>query len=648
MPQHRLRIRCRNPLGSVEVTVDGDEAPAELRLRKHLALLVYLARSPRRTRTRDHLVGLFWADKPQAAARQSLREALRALRRSVGESGLEADTTTVRLGADAVRLDTDALDRFVAEENWEDAAEIVRGEFLEGFSIPGASAFEDWLGSERLALRHRSVDSLTRRVEQLLAAGDVEAGVRLAHQASGLDPASDRAAQSAMICFALAGDRSAALAVFDEFVERLAEIGLSPAQDTLDLGDRIRLERRWRLPQQAPESRGRGAESRRTPLVGREKDLARLLGAWTDCRENRRHGVGIIQGDPGTGKTRLAEEVANRARLDGAATTVIRAVPTDEEESLSGLVSVARGGLASAPGVAAADPTALATLAGHAPEWAERFHAVKPDPSPEGLSRALRVVLRAVAEEQPVLLLVDDAQWLDRESLLGVQAALRDLADLPLFVLLTTAGHHQRSEIDELRGRLGREINGMSIRLEPLSAEAVRDLCAWALSDYDEEQLDRLARRILADSAGLPLLAVELLHAVAWGFELEGSAEAWPAPFHTLDQTLPVDLPDAVVGAIRIGFRRLSPNAQQVLIAGAVLGERVVPRDLELASGLAGDDLAAALDELEWERWLVADPRGYSFVAKIVLEVISQDMMTPGQRLRITDAIAPHRGVDPI
>jgi hypothetical protein len=84
------------------------------------------------------------------------------------------------------------------------------------------------------------------------------------------------------------------------------------------------------------------------------------------------------------------------------------------------------------------------------------------------------------------------------------------------------------------------------------------------------------------------------------------------------------------------------------LIAGAVLGERVVPRDLELASGLAGDDLAAALDELEWERWLVADPRGYSFVAKIVLEVISQDMVTPGQRLRITDAIAPHRGVDPI
>jgi len=50
-------ISCR-VLGPVEVVVDGGPAAAELLWRKNLALLVYLARSPKRTRSRDHLVGL--------------------------------------------------------------------------------------------------------------------------------------------------------------------------------------------------------------------------------------------------------------------------------------------------------------------------------------------------------------------------------------------------------------------------------------------------------------------------------------------------------------------------------------------------------------------------------------------------------------
>ena len=52
-------ILCHT-LGPVEVTLDGGPAPAELLWRKNLAMLIYLARSPRRTRSRDHLVGLLW------------------------------------------------------------------------------------------------------------------------------------------------------------------------------------------------------------------------------------------------------------------------------------------------------------------------------------------------------------------------------------------------------------------------------------------------------------------------------------------------------------------------------------------------------------------------------------------------------------
>src|SRR2546428_803300 len=74
-------------LGPARVTVGGAEAPPppELLWRKHLALLVYLARSPRKSRTREHLVGLLWRDRDEKQARHSLSEALRVLRRALGE-----------------------------------------------------------------------------------------------------------------------------------------------------------------------------------------------------------------------------------------------------------------------------------------------------------------------------------------------------------------------------------------------------------------------------------------------------------------------------------------------------------------------------------------------------------------------------------
>jgi len=69
-----------------------------------------------------------------------------------------------------------------------------------------------------------------------------------------------------------------------------------------------------------------------------------------------------------------------------------------------------------------------------------------------------------------------------------------------------------------------------------------------------------------------------------------------------------------------------------------VLGERVKASRIGRATRLDADALAAALDELEWRRWLVADSRGYTFVARIVREVIARDMVTPGQRERIMQA----------
>ena len=68
-----------------------------------------------------------------------------------------------------------------------------------------------------------------------------------------------------------------------------------------------------------------------------------------------------------------------------------------------------------------------------------------------------------------------------------------------------------------------------------------------------------------------------------------------------------------------------------------MLDGRLAPPVIARASGVTGDALAAALDELEWQRWLAADARGYSFVARIVADVLRRDMVLPGERARILE-----------
>ncbi len=634
-------IACRT-LGPVEVLVDGEPAPPELLWRKNLALLVYLARSPKRTRARDHLIGLLWADKGEQAARHSLREAIRVLRRYLGEAGVDAGGDQVGLAGDAVTLDVDRFLELSERQEWAAAAQLVGGEFLEGFSVPDTSGFEDWLAAERLAWRQRSVEAIARHAEQRLQAGDAAAATALGVRALELDPLSEPALRAVMRALAVAGDRAGALARHQAFVARLKETaGAEPTAELGALAERVRRERSWRVPEYLSAERATGAELRRAPLIGRESELQQLLEEWEGVRSRRRFAVAVVAGDPGLGRTRLLEEVLARARLEGAAAAAFAAVPADREQSHSGLLGLARGGLLEASGVAAAPPPALAALVAELSEWADRFGSRVRHAQAHPLARGMSEVVRAVAEEQPVVLAVDDAHHLDPASLEALSGMVRDLAEAPVYLVLTAEPQPGAPELDALWSHLGRDVEGVTVRLAPLSPAAVRQLAHWALPTYGEADLDRVARRVAADSAGLPLLAVELFHAIAVGLDLGTVTGAWPEPFRTLSQTLPGDIPGAVVAAIRVGFRRLSEPGQRALAAAAVLGERVPPERIGQGAGLEGEALDRALDELEWQRWLTAGPRGYAFVARIVREVVARDMVSPGQRQRILEAGGP-------
>jgi len=629
-------ILCRT-LGPVEVTVDGAMAPADLLWRKHLALMVYLARSDRRGRTREHLSGLLWADSTDAAARHSLNEALRVLRRHAGDAALETAAGQVRLLPGAVRLDVDQLRELADAGDWAAAAGLITGEFLEGLRHRDGTL----VGRHRAGGPVGAVLGRVRRagpgVEELLRAGAAEASDAAARRAVALDPRSERALRAAVRALAIAGDRSAALEAYEQFAARLAEeMDAKPDADTEALIERVRRQRLSR-PDAAAIGERDGAVPARLPLMRRAEELQRLLDAAAEAFAASRAAVLLVEGESGTGKTRLVEEVLARFRLDGATVAAARAIEGDRSEPWSGALVLARGGLAHGPGIAGAPSGAIAALAAAAPEWGERFPGTG-GAVPLPLGRALSEVVRAAAEEGPVVLAMDDAQWLDPESTTALVALLRDLAQAPVALVLALNPHPPRPDLDDLRSRIGRDLLGAAVRLGPLPAAALRALAERLLPGYDEVELDRVTRRVGTDSAGLPLIAVELLRAVAAGLDLGSVHAAWPEPLRTLDQTLPGGLPDAVAAAIRIGFRRLSPDAQRVLAAASVLGDRVAEARLAGALNLPLEQTQHALDELEWRHWLVAEPRGYGFVARMVRDIVERDMLTAGQRRRILEA----------
>ena len=231
-------------LGQLELNATSGDASAVLSQRKRVALLAYLALAgPRAPCGREMLATLFWPDSPADAARHSLREALRLLRRALGAE-LIVTRAGDDLGVDASLMWTDVaeFERAIGAGRNDDAMAIYRGPLLEGFTLREVSSeFEHWLDGERARLHAMAIRAASAITDNAERAGNVMLAARAARDCVRLAPFDEVLFRRLLALLERAGDSAGALHAYEAFAERLArELEVAPSPETQAIVARLR------------------------------------------------------------------------------------------------------------------------------------------------------------------------------------------------------------------------------------------------------------------------------------------------------------------------------------------------------------------------------------------------------------------------
>ncbi len=295
--------------------------------RKAIGLLAYLLIESDHAHSREFLLGLLWPDLPTAAAQNNLRVTWAYLQKALGTSASaeqpyligdrlalcfnplsdhELDVARFHSLIEACRLHphSDPHDCSECAAWLTEALDLVRGEFLDEFSLANCLQFDEWLLMQR---QHFQVQ-VTAALEQLAVfherAGQLAEAERTIRRLLDHDPLSEAAYRQLMRVLARADQRSAALDVYDTFRRVLAtELGLAPAVETVTLAEQIRA----RAPFESYSTQA-ALPPVLTRFFGRQHESARLV----DLLSRRTVRLVTLTGPGGVGKTRLAIEVAHR------------------------------------------------------------------------------------------------------------------------------------------------------------------------------------------------------------------------------------------------------------------------------------------------------------------------------------------------
>lgn len=273
-------------LGTVDLRRDSDVISTVLSQPKRIALLAYVASAqPRGFHSRDRLLALFWPEADAEKARNSLRQALHQLRRSLGDDAIMGrGDREIAVDPTLVHCDAADFDDAIAAKRWEDALALYRGDFLAGLYVQDAPDAERWVDDERLRRRRDAVSAAWHLADTALAAHELTAAGDWARRAVSLEPSDEAGVRRLVDLLERAGDPAGALSAYESFAERLEkDFEIRPSPETRKLVAALRARSRAATGEWSAVGRAEGARSRperteaRAPVATRR--IARLAGA---------------------------------------------------------------------------------------------------------------------------------------------------------------------------------------------------------------------------------------------------------------------------------------------------------------------------------------------------------------------------------
>ena len=628
--------------GGFRIVAEGG-CPAPSLPRKAQLCLARLLVHRGREFSRAYLAGLLWPELEESRARRNLSNLIWKIRRELEPAlGLPAPLLITRRDSVAFNpecpcfVDVEEFERLVEkgdEASLRAAVDLYRDEFLPGF-------YEDWVLARREWLRDRYFSALRDLVRILQERGDYLEALRYAQLLVNYDPLREDFQRELMRLYWLTGRHHAAIRQYERLKEVLAqELQTEPSPSTQKLYRQILSSlKRSEVRRASP---GIGWE--RLPMVGREKERAELLG-YIEAAETGAGGVMLVEGEAGVGKTRLLREVSEGATWRGVEVlwgwcneTGLCSPYAPLKRALGKAISPLRveqfSRLLGIPD--------LRKLAVILPELERHLPGETPSvprlPHPREKTRLLEIFSRFVlglGEIAPHLLIIEDLQWADADTLEALEALFPHLLRSRVLVVLTA--RQEEMDANPPAARLIRLADKAGILrrlpLLPLSISETEELVAGVLGlDGSVGALPlKFLERLYYETRGNPLFVLQILSTLIQ----EGILRA-ADPHQRLENLVKMPLPVELSEAVLRRLSRLEPSARRALEMASVIGERFA---FSLWADALGEDerkLLRTAHLLRKAGFLSEDRDAYRFGHELIRRIIYRSLGTRRKELHL-------------
>jgi DNA-binding SARP family transcriptional activator len=584
-----------------------DDRPIDLTgwQRRPAALLRLLAASGGRV-TRDDVIDRFWPESEPDKGATNLRQVLYQLRR---ELGVDPPPVVVEGGwvalNPALAWDVD-LTRFqeAVENAGDDLAALAAAlDLYQGEPLP-EDRYEDWAAPIREQAQQAHRKAVLRAVGLYRRSGEGEQALKRLSGLLDADPLDEGAVRLQIETLAEGGRRADALKAYTRFKERLrSDLDLEPEPETVALVEEIGRGERTRsaritgiaAPRQALPTGGFLGSLPVDSLVARDEEIQSGLA----CVELAEQGAGqllLLAGEPGVGKTRLAQELTVSLRDRGFAIGAGSCYEVRETSAYFPFLEAMAMLYRLAPVRLRAEiPQRWPYLAALLPS--ENL-PIPPAPSSDGshdrLLWSVSGFLQALAGEQPVAILLDDLHWADSSSLDLLAHVAHHTRSGRVFILGTYRDVEvgRQHPLERTLHTLDRQGLVARIAVRRLSAEGTSALAAAA---FNQERIsEEFARILYQRTEGNPFFLLQVLRDLVDRGDLYQDEQGWHRK-----EIAELEVSDSIRSAVGQRLNRLSGESQRVLAQASVLGERFWFDDLLELTGHEERALEVALEEAE-------------------------------------------------